>query len=434
MVALSGGVDSTVLLHVLLRLLGRERLVAMHVNHMLRGDDALRDQEFVEDLCVRLGIDLEVEQLDVPRIARERGLGVEEAARFARRGALLAQAQALGVGAIATGHNLNDHVETMILKLVQGTGLRGLQGILPRQGAFVRPLLSVHREDILNYACRNELSFVEDRTNLDERHLRNWVRHKVLPLLSERNPNIISVANGLSQIVREHLDLAEDLAEEAWNSISSTRDGVVLKIPGLMELHPTLQRLVVMRFLKEAFPGHRMSRSHVLQVLELASSNNGSMAGVPGGTVVREGELLRPCPIPVRQLPKSGVEAFEPYFLEREGDYWWGRWNWKVYFVDGKVELPVERGVVLSSSKVSLPLLLRCRRPGDRIYRRGVGHKSVSKIMREKGIPPRERDTLPLLVDPSENRVLWVAELGADPLAMPTEGEPALVVERKELL
>jgi tRNA(Ile)-lysidine synthase len=164
LVALSGGVDSMVLLHILLELLGQDNLVAMHINHCLRGNEAERDCLFVEEACSRWGVPLVVERHSVPDMAKERGLGVEEAARFVRRRALVDAAERFNISRIATGHNLNDHVETMLVKLVQGTGLRGIMGISPRQGPFVRPLLGVSRKEILDYAEKKGIPFVEDST------------------------------------------------------------------------------------------------------------------------------------------------------------------------------------------------------------------------------------------------------------------------------
>ena len=433
LVALSGGIDSAVLTHMLLQILGPERLTAMHVNHGIRGEEAERDHLFVEELCRNWGVRLVVKRLDAPAAAEKRGLGLEEAARFVRREALASVAKRIGAECIATGHNLNDHVETMLVKLIQGTGPRGICGMAPRQGPFVRPMLEVPRSEILRYAERMGVPFVSDSTNQDTSYLHNWVRHRVIPLLTERNPGFLQVAKGLSQVTREQVELCDHLTEEAWNRCSGGEEGVVyLELAALAAHHTALQRMVVLRFLNRAFPGRRMTRAHVLQVHSLVQGDAGSFVGVPGGTVVREGDRLVALKVPQRKKGGYKQERVFPCTLEKMGTYRWGGFLWGVRLSEGPVSIDPWRGVALSARLVSLPLLLRCRRPGDRLYRRGVGHKKVKKIMQEKRVPVALRERIPLLVDPSENRVLWVAGLGADSRLAPAPGEPALVIEREE--
>ena len=219
----------------------------------------------------------------------------------------------IGADRIATGHNLNDHIETMLVKLIQGTGLKGICGMAARKEAFIRPLLGITREEIMGHAVEKMIPFVDDSSNQDPNYLRNWVRHRVIPLLLEKNPGFLSVANSLSLVAKEHMDISEHLAEEAWRTLRSDKEPISLNLEGVSKLHPTLQKLVVIKFLKEAFPGHRMSRNHVLQIHKLVQASRGNLVGMPGGTVVREKskengfnvlDIFSKTPIPLKELQR----------------------------------------------------------------------------------------------------------------------------------
>ena len=169
-----------------------------------------------------------------------------------------------------------------------------------------------------------------------------------------------------------------------------------------------------------------------MQVHGLLDSYAGKAVGVPGGTVLRERGRLVAERVALRELcSQESTQDLGRCVLEGPGEYLWQGVRWRVSISPEPVRLEPNRGVVLSAKGVRFPLVLRCREPGDRIYRRGVGRKKVKKIMQEKGVPMGLRERIPLLVDPSDNRVLWVAGLGADPRLCGSEG-PWVVVEREE--
>jgi len=184
LVAVSGGRDSVCLLHYLAAMPRDFTVAAAHLDHGQR-PTAGRDVDFVRQLCRELDVPLTVERADVPALARERGVGLEEAGRMARYDFFRRTADRLGAQRIATAHHAADQAETVVLNLVRGTGMQGLAGIPPVRGRIVRPLLETSREDIETYLETHRLSHVEDETNRDTALRRNLLRREVMPQLAE---------------------------------------------------------------------------------------------------------------------------------------------------------------------------------------------------------------------------------------------------------
>ena len=184
LVAVSGGRDSVCLLHYLAAMPRDFTVAAAHLNHGQR-PTAGRDVDFVRQLCRELDVPLTVERADVPALARERGVGLEEAGRMARYDFFRRTADRLGAQRIATAHHAADQAETVVLNLVRGTGMQGLAGIPPVRGRIVRPLLETSREEIETYLEIHRLSHVEDETNRDTALRRNLLRREVMPRLAE---------------------------------------------------------------------------------------------------------------------------------------------------------------------------------------------------------------------------------------------------------
>ena len=183
-VGFSGGADSLCLLYVLksLESLLKCSVDAVHVNHNLRGPEALRDQEFCRNFCSEHGIPFEAVSVDVNGYACEHGLSTEEAARILRYNALSEKASL-----IAVAHHSEDQAETILLNMLRGTGVRGLSGMPYRRDGIIRPLLCVSKEDILTFLRENSLSFVTDSTNLENDYARNRLRNEVMPVLKSIN-------------------------------------------------------------------------------------------------------------------------------------------------------------------------------------------------------------------------------------------------------
>lgn len=209
----SGGPDSVCLLHFLKNMERRWGLsvAACHVHHGLRGATADRDEKFVQELCARLSVPLFCARVKAGVHAREQGLSLEHAARQLRYGAFADCARAIGAKKVAVGHHLDDQVETVLLHLLRGSSPAGLGGmpVTRALGAgrakamLVRPLMCLSRAEVLDYIKRNKLSFVRDESNESDRHTRNWIRKKLLPLVETRQPRFRQHLLELSRKITE---------------------------------------------------------------------------------------------------------------------------------------------------------------------------------------------------------------------------------------
>ena len=187
LVALSGGPDSVFLLHFLLKYRKKYgiEIGAMHVNHMIRGEEANKDEKFCRKLCLKLGVDYHTVKRNVPSFAKTNKISIEEAAREIRYKELTKIQKNFFYDKIATAHNCSDNAETVFLNLIKGTGLKGLSGIPIRRENIIRPILSISKDEILEYLKKNKVEYLIDKTNLSNIYERNFVRNEIFPQIKK---------------------------------------------------------------------------------------------------------------------------------------------------------------------------------------------------------------------------------------------------------
>lgn len=227
LVTLSGGADSVSLLMVLLSL-GYD-CVAVHCNFHLRGEESFRDQHFAEDLCRKLDVRLMVRDFDTIAYSTENGVSIEMAARTQRYSAFEELRNECGAEVIAVAHHRDDSVETVLLNLTRGTGIRGLTGIKPKNGYIVRPLLCVSKSDIEDYLKSLDQSFVTDSTNLLSDFTRNKIRLRLLPLMREINPSVEDSIMDTSMKLQQVFDVYISAVRSGIERVSVT-DNDIIKI------------------------------------------------------------------------------------------------------------------------------------------------------------------------------------------------------------
>jgi len=423
LVAVSGGPDSAALLLALAEL-APERAIALtaaHVRHGLRGAAGDADAEVAQDLARQSGVPL----VSAP-VALHGGPGLEARARQARYGALEALADRAGATWIATGHTRQDQAETVLMRLVRGSGRRGLGGIRAVRGRIVRPMLDVGRTDVRVYLAERGVHPAVDATNADLRHLRNRIRRLVLPLLAQEcNVRIVEHLGALADRLADEDDL---LAAEATRRATALGVGEHLPVTVGQE-HPALARRIVCSWLEA--PGRPMPTDrHVQGVLALAR-DGGRQTAVPGpGRVVREGDVL---------VWRSGrevdpgapfCEAIEPGGTVSSQS---GRWVLTL----GRAEPLAAPApphwcdrVLFDAERLPAPLVVRSARPGDRIHLARVGTRKVSDVLIDAKVPREARAHTPLLA--AGETVLWVAGV-ARSSAAPVEPTTRRVVEARLL-
>ena len=234
-VGLSGGADSTALLLVLLRL--GYKCTAVHCNFHLRGAESDRDQQFVTDLCQKLGVQLTICSYDTRSYAKQRGISIEMAARELRYADFDRIMNETGAAAVCIAHHRDDSVETVLLNLIRGTGIKGLTGIKPRNGNIIRPLLCVSRREIEDWLTQQGQPFITDSTNLEADYTRNKIRLQLLPLMRAVNPDVDNAICETANHLQQSYTVYRDAIDKASAGIvKGADDGFTIDIPGLVKL------------------------------------------------------------------------------------------------------------------------------------------------------------------------------------------------------
>ncbi len=312
LVAVSGGVDSTVLLHVLRSLAGSLDLDLSvgHVNHGLRGEESEADASAVRELAAKYDVPVRVVRVDPEELRRGRGSRarptLQEAARRVRYDALRAIAAELGAERLATGHTLDDQAETVLLRILRGSGPDGLGGIPERSpdGFVVRPLLRISRREILAYATAQGLHWREDRSNSDPAFARARLREEWLPGLRDAfNPQLLRAIGDLAEAQRRDSEwVAEIVEREAERFLKVEDDGLRIARSGWQALPEALARRVVRLALRRTGVVRDLSRVHIERVVDaLRSGRPGSRIELPGGLELvcdRDAARLRRSAVP----------------------------------------------------------------------------------------------------------------------------------------
>ncbi len=377
----SGGADSVALLfafYLLKEKLGI-RLEAAHFNHHLRGEESDRDEAFVRAFCDRYDIPLHLGGAQVT--AGKKGL--EAAARDARYGFL----RGLN-GKIATAHTADDNAETVLMRMIRGTGLKGLGGIPPVQGNLIRPMLLVTRQEVEDFLEEWCLGHVEDSSNETDAFLRNRIRHNVMPLLKGENPRI---GENLSRMA-----LGLRLDEEC---LSHQAKFETLPTVESLKAMPKAQRCRMLMAFLEQSGVKEPEESHIALAESLVFSEKPSARGsFPGGvTIARNYDRLE-------AIPEKA--ALEKTVLPCPGAVCLPGWRVTCYPAEEIISTPDTFTVCPQGQ-----LWLRSRQAGDRIRLSG-GSKAVKKLFIDRKIPAAQRDQIPVLCD--DAGLLGVYSLGTD--------------------
>lgn len=286
-VGLSGGADSTALLYLLndLKMEYNLTLIAAHLNHGIRGAEADRDECFCKELCEKLGVEIVTSHIDVPSLAKERGVSEEVAGRDARYEFFTGLAKERGK--IATAHNAQDSVETLMLNLCRGTGLRGLTGIPPVRTVVstfvIRPLIECTREDIEEYLSSKGQDFVTDSTNLEDDYTRNRVRHYIIPELLKVNENAIGNITRCLDTIRDDSAFIERAADEL---LSSARHGDTYDVETLKAADKAILSRAISTLIHDAC-GTYPEKVHILKVIDMMNVGRTDQVQVPSGAFAR---------------------------------------------------------------------------------------------------------------------------------------------------
>lgn len=388
----SGGADSVFLLQVLaeLRDEGGIELYAVHVHHGIRGVEADADAEFVRALCADRKVSCRVEYADVPKLAAEEKLTLEEAGRKVRYDCFRREKERLGADKLAVAHHKDDGAETMLFNLVRGSGIKGLCGIAPVQGDIVRPLLKVRRAEIETALRERGIVWRTDSTNGDVRYSRNRIRRELVPYLErELNEKAVDHLSAAAEVLRE-IDTYMEETADLW--LIGEREHR-LNIRRLRETKTALQSYLIRRRISETGGLKDISREHIEAVKGLVAGTVGKTVCLPDGRSVR------------RDYEEMVFLAADGQELAEKRLFWL---DWQEISRDFFEKIQFDQYTkCFDCDKIKGDLHFRTRQTGDRIAVFADGRtQSVKEYMINARIPAQLRDRIPILFGGDE--VLWI--------------------------
>ena len=318
--AVSGGPDSVALLLSLLHLKQPYDLTLgiAHLNHLLRGEESLRDEQFVRELAEKFNLPLFCEQKDVKAYAGAHHLSVEEAGREVRYDFFSCISDQHGYQKIAFGHNKNDNAELVLMNLLRGSGPKGLSGIPPvRDNIYIRPLIRMTKKEILDFLKAEDQPFRIDSSNMDMTYLRNTVRHRLIPCLeTEYNPEIIDALDRLSHILRQEEDYLDVEAQKYFEACLNEKEAFLISFSKkkLSDLHPAILNRVLRKgigLVKKDLK--RISLSHMSDILDFCFNRlSGNSLDLPGRVRIYKDKdiiTIKKEEKPLRDIGKSRKQA-----------------------------------------------------------------------------------------------------------------------------
>ncbi len=424
LVAFSGGADSSVLLHLIKKHYSGD-VFAAHVNHMIRGEEADRDEEFCRQVCRALDVPLFVLRKDIPAYAQELGASVETAARRARYDFFDELMEKHNIPLLATAHNANDNLETLIFNITRGTGLGGVCGIPEvrkcKGGTVVRPILGMSRTQVLEYCAKNNISYVTDSTNTDTDYTRNKIRATVIPALTQINPSAVQNAARMSASLREDELCLSGLADWFCEEMNEDASFDIQKFLGSPA---AIANRALMSLYSSMTEGQSLEYVHVQAVRTLCkTARPHSKINLPHGidAVIENGAL--------HLMPATAAQtAPEEYCLElSEGKNLISQINAEIIIGNSQNAKNIYKTAIpmyLDFDKICGTLNVRNRRPSDKIKLRGM-NRSIKKLLCDLHIPQNIRCRLPMICD--GDTVVAIPQVGvADGYALPRSSQASM--------
>lgn len=424
--AVSGGADSTALM-VSIRVLKNSgvfngRVLCVHINHCLRGQESDRDESFVRDLAAQMKFEFIAERVDVKTYAQKNKLSIETAARKLRLDALIKNASKNDILLIATAHHADDNAETILQRLSRGTGLRGLCGIWPKKNfaddiTFIRPLLSTRREQIISYLRQGGFSWQNDSTNEQCEFRRNFIRHKLLPALqSESKAPLVEKLEKLSSACRRLMQKVSIQADIfCTENLIYENQQAVLKTLGLDRLDRETLIEILRRTLELTGCGlQNISSTHYNRIIDLIDkSHSGREVELNSRFAVRyeygqllffkkqEKDITKKTIIESIELNIPGTTYFDNYKIDTEIID-------RVSFDLGEFYRSKDEFCeIFDFDKLKLPLNIGPRKGGERFFPLGhAAEKKIGKFLTDQRVSKNIRDISLLLSD--QKSVIWL--------------------------
>lgn len=417
-VGVSGGADSMCLLHILNTLKDEYGYIlkAVHINHNLRGEEALRDENFVRAFCCKEQIELVVHSKDIRSLAKEKGLCEEECGRVIRYECF----DKAGCDVVAVAHSLTDSIETLVFNMIRGTGVKGLCGIpAKREPNIIRPLIECTRCDIEKYCTDNSLEYITDSSNLTDDYTRNFIRHNIVGKFSGVNQGFENNFLSLMNIVAVENDYISEQAKALMFKCKKEKgyDAHVLK-----GAHQALRKRVISLILNELMQKSVASK-HIELVDDIIVRENGQVEIAKDLYIcVDNGIMYSRCNRPLSKIDPVGFKDGVAYsdcfrFLIEE---------------IAKENYNADSLFCFDGDKIKGELVLTSRQSGDKFtFKRRNVSKTLKKLFNEMKIPEEQRDLIYILRD--ENDIIWVEKVGVNAAYLPDKDTQKYFLIKKEV-
>lgn len=397
-VAVSGGCDSMALLHYLKKASAKKgfSVIALNVEHGIRGEESERDSLFVADYCKDNSIPLLSYKIDSIKKAQEEKLSLEEAARLLRYDCFKTALKNGNCDVVATAHHLRDNTESVLFNLFRGTGIKGLSGIRDSaDGKIIRPLVKTPKEDIEAYAKENDVPFVTDSTNLSEEFTRNYIRLNILPQIKKVFPEIEKNVARLSDIA---FGQSEYLRGEAKKILGATDKGAEISLPA----EETVLREAVILAMKRCGIDKDWEKAHADAVIALSTKQTGKLINLPRGVTAKRvyDKIVFTAKEGAVTAPAENVSLSELKFAEGEFAFC-GK---KLIVSRADLSSDLKNGLYLDADKIPVGAVIRTPESGDVFVKFGGGRKKLKDYLTDKKIPSDERKTTPVI---AKNNVIY---------------------------
>ena len=453
LIAVSGGPDSVCLLHILIKLRDELdiKLHIAHLDHQLRGAESVADAQYVSELAHRLDIPATIEQRDVKAYHTQQHISLEEAAREVRYAFLAQVASSIGASRVAVGHTADDHVETILMHLIRGSGIRGLHGLEPstrwQSVLIIRPLLEVSREETADYCHHHQLMPRIDASNLSLSPLRNRIRQQLLPLLQSYNPQVAEALLRTARIASDELAYLDEEIVRLWDEVAQEQgSAIILDKARFLELPFALKRHLLRSAMGRLLGNLKdIEMRHIEEIMAVLSKPAGKRISLPGGllfSIEYDRYLLALDPTALSPFPILEDE----FPLEIPGETLLPGWRVEATIIDRKrgskrgeaplTNLPLtfpregDKGGGLPNNdltayfdlnKVGNKLTVRSCQPGDRFQPLGMSQpKKLGEFMIDAKIPNTWRKRVPIVCSPQH--ILWVVGYRIDERLKVTDG------------
>lgn len=430
-IGVSGGSDSLGLLHILAHLVRANNLIAVYIDHGLRPGESEQEKKVIKAQCQYLDICFEHANVNVAKFCTDNKCSLEEGARILRYGALERIRQKHNANFIGVGHTSNDQVEEFFLRLIRGTGLKGLSGMQFRNGAVIRPLLYLKKADIENYLSEKKIKWCIDSTNEDQSILRNRVRHDLLPHIQTKyNPSVDSSILRTMDILQQDELLLSQLTKNSYdrcvtdittNTVENPTDAslkISLEVDNFLLEHKSIQRRILERCINHL--GIPSSYEHITLLTSLAKGGEtGKELHLPAGVrAVKEAKTILFFS-PLSGAPVRGshnISGLYKIIISSPGSY-------KIDRLDKHILLSLTDDLTLpqvdieelkiDAARVTFPLVVRPALPGERFHPfNSSGSKKISRFYNDRKVPKRLRPTWPIIL--CEEKVIGIAGLEID--------------------